>query len=190
MVAPPSVAAALDDWERVSDATETLFSAGGVTVEARIRVYEDDGLRTTVREQTGVDRSWRFFLAARLDLSPSPPTTGALRRLVASQASRGFADRLEDRGFEAVDRVESRSLRVGDADARLFRYDARCRVADLDLSVDSWLAVWAPDRTFRLAGGAYPTGVDGDGATANALGDCLDPSAFRATLFELIRATD
>ncbi|WP_435066802.1 DUF6517 family protein [Haloplanus sp. C73] len=189
MVAPPSVAADLDDWRRVSDGTETLFSAGGVSVEARVQVYEDDHLRAAVRERTGVDRSWRFFLVARLELSPSPPISGPLRGLVASRASRGFADRLETRGFERVERRERRTLRIGDDEARLFGYDAHCRVADLDLSVDGWLAVWAPDEAFRLAGGAYPTGVDGEGETAAALTDCLDPSAFRSELFELLRAT-
>lgn len=189
MVDPPSVPdERLVDWRPAGDATETPFAAPGLTVTARIRVYEDDRLRAAVRGRTGIDRSWRFFLATRLELSPSPPVTRALRGLVASRASRGFADRLEDRGFEAVERVERRSLRVGDDDARLFGYDARCRVDGITLSVDGWLAVWAPDRAFRLAGGAYPIAVvDGDGEAADALVDSLDPSAFRAELFELIR---
>jgi hypothetical protein len=195
MVAPPSVPSErLTDWRQVSDTTETPFSAGGLTVSAGIRLYEDDRLRGTVRERTGLDRSWRFFLAARLELDPSPPVTGPLRRLVASRASRGFADRLGDRGFVDVDRAERRSLRVGDADARLFRYDARCRVDGVTLDVDGWLAVWAPDRAFRLAGGAYPTAVVGaDGSAAEdvveTLETHLDPEAFRAELFELIRGT-
>jgi hypothetical protein len=189
MVAPPSVPEdRLADWRRANDLTDTPFAAPGLTVTARILLYEDDRLRAAVRERTGVDRSWRFFLATRLELAPSAPVTGPLRGLVASRASRGFADRLEDRGFEAVERTERRSLRVGDDDARLFGYDAHCRVDDVSLSVDGWLAVWAPDRSFRLAGGAYPIAVvDGDGETADALADCLDPSAFRAELFELIR---
>ena len=189
MVEPPSVPEdRLADWRRANDLSDTPFAAPGLTVTARILLYEDDRLRAAVRERTGVDRSWRFFLATRLELTPSPPVTGALRGLVASRASRGFADRLEDRGFESVERTERRSLRVGDDDARLFGYDARCRVDGVTLSVDGWLAVWAPDRSFRLAGGAYPIAVvDGDGDTADALADCLDPSAFRAELFELIR---
>lgn len=189
MVAPPPIPEdRLADWRRTDDLTDTPFSAPGLTVTARSLLYEDDRLRTAVRERTGVDRSWRFFLATRLELTPSPPVTGALRGLVASRAGRGFADRLEDRGFTAVERSDRRSLRVGDDDARLFGYDARCRVDGLTLSVDGWLAVWAPDGTFRLAGGAYPIAVaDGDGKTADALADCLDPSAFRGELFELIR---
>lgn len=189
MVDPPSVPDdLLTDWRRAGDTAETPFAAPGLTVTAHIRLYEDDRLREAVRERTGVDRSWRFFLATRLELTPSPPVTGALRGLVASRASRGFTERLEDRGFEAVERVERRSLRVGDSDARLFGYDARCRIDGVTLSVDGWLAVWAPDRDFRLAGGAYPTAVvDGAGATVDALADCLDPSAFRSELFELVR---
>jgi len=192
MVELPSVPEGrLTDWRQADDLTDTPFSAPGLTVTARILLYEDDRLRAAVRERTGVDRSWRFFLATRLELAPSPPVTGALRGLVASRASRGFADRLEDRGFDAVDRVERRTLRIGDHDARLFGYDARCRVDGVTLSVDGWLAVWAPDRAFRLAGGAYPTGVvdASDDRTADTLRDCFDPSAFRADLFALLRET-
>jgi len=192
MVDPPSVPEdRIADWRCVGDTTETPFAAPGLTVTARIRLYEDDRLRAAVRERTGIDRSWRFFLATRLELTPSPPVTGALRGLVASRASRGFADRLGDRGFDAVERTERRTLRVGDDDARLFGYDARCRVDGLTLAVDGWLAIWAPDRAFRLAGGAYPTAiVGGEGDAADALADCLDPSAFRSELFELIRGVD
>lgn len=194
MAAPPSVPTErLADWRRADETTETLFSAAGVTVTARLLTYEDDRLRSRVRERTGVDRSWRFFLAARLELTPSPPSPRALRRLVATRAGRGFVDRLEDRGFEAVDRVERRSLRVGESDARLLGYDARCRIAGIMLSVDGWLATWAPDREFRLAGGAYPTAVvdgEGEGEVAEALADCLDPAAFRTELFELVRGID
>jgi len=192
MVTPPSVPTEhLTDWRCADDTTETLFSAGGVTVTARLLLYEDDHLRSRVRERTGADRSWRFFLAARLELAPRPPVTGALRGLVASQASRGFANRLEDRGFDAVDRVERRTLRIGNHDARLFGYDARCHVDGVTLSVDGWLATWTPDRDFRLAGGVYPTGIvqSADDETADALRDCFDPSTFRADLFALLRGT-
>lgn len=192
MADPPSVPAdRLADWRTVDDTTETLFSAAGVTVTARLLRYEDDRLRARVREQTGVDRSWRFFLAARLELTPQPPVTGALRGLVASRADRGFVDRLEDRGFDAVDRVERRTLQIGEHEARLFGYDARCRVDGVALSVDGWLATWTPDRAFRLAGGAYPTGVAdaSDDRMADVLRDCFDPSAFRSDLFALLRAT-
>ncbi|MFB6103390.1 MAG: hypothetical protein ABEJ73_12610 [Haloplanus sp.] len=193
MVAPPSIPnERLTDWRRTSDAMETPFSAGGVTVTARILCYEDDRLRDAVRERTGIDRGWRFFLAARLTLDPAPPVTSALRGLVAARASHGFVDRLTERGFAAVDCVERRSFRIGDEDARLFGYDAQCRVDGVTLSVDGWLAVWAPDRTFRLAGGAYPTGVDRVASTtpqgaADALAEHLEPSTFRAELFDLIR---
>jgi hypothetical protein len=196
MVSPPSIPEGrLCGWRLTTDTTDTPFSTAGVTVTARILVYADDRLREAVRQRTGVDRTWRFFLAARLELSPSPPTTGALRSLVVSRAGRGFAGRLRNRGFTAVDRTERRTLRIGDQDARLLRYDARCPVGGLTLSVDGWLAVWVPDRNFRLAGGAYPTAVvdtpsEGDGDdTAAAVADCLDPSTFRAELFELIRGT-
>lgn len=191
MVAPPSVPEdRLDGWHHVDDTEETLFSAVGLTVTAHTLLYEDDRLRAAVRERTGIDRSWRFFLAGRLALTPSPPVTGPLRGLVAARASRGFVDRLEERGFVNVDVVERRSFRVGDDDARLFGYDARCPVDDVTLSVDGWLAVWAPDSAFRLAGGAYPTTVEEDGETGVRLADLFDPSAYREDLLALIRGTD
>jgi hypothetical protein len=187
MVSRPSLPSeGLDGWRRASDTEETPFSAPGLTVTARVLVYEDATLQAAVRERTGVDRSLRFFLAGRLELAPSPPVTGALRGLVASRASRGFADRLESRGLSAVERVERRSLRVGDDDARLFRYEAACALDRLALDVEGWLAVWAPDGAFRLAGGAYPTAVTDGDADVAAL---LDPDAFRTDLFDLIRAT-
>ncbi|WP_338738877.1 hypothetical protein [Haloplanus salilacus] len=192
MVAPPAVPdERLSNWRRVDDTTETPFDAAGVTVSARVVLFEDDDLRTVVRDRAGVDRIWRFFLAARLSVSPVPPVPGTLRGLVATRAGRDFADRLDARGFTAVDRVERRSLRIGDDDATLFRYDARCHVEGVTLSVDGWLATWVPDRDVRLAGGAYPTGVVDatEPDAAAALRDALDPTAFRSELFELIRGT-
>jgi len=160
MIAPPSVPHdLLADWRATDDTTETPFSAAGVTVTARLRLYEDDRLRARVRDYASVDRSWRFFLAARLELAPRPPVTRALRDLVASRASRGFADRLEGRGFEAVDRTERSSLRTADHEARLFGYDARCRVDGIALSVNGNRVA-----TTRTDGdGAYATVVELDG---------------------------
>jgi hypothetical protein len=192
MVAPPSVPEKrLSDWRRVDDSTETPFDAPGVTVSARILLFEDDALRATIRDRAGVDRTWRFFLAARLSVSPTPPVPGTLRGLVATRAGRDFADRLDARGFTDVDRAERRSLRVGDDDATLFRYDARCQVEGVTLSVDGWLAAWVPDQDVRIGGGAYPTGVvdAADPDAAAALRDALDPTAFRSELFELLRGT-
>jgi hypothetical protein len=193
MVDPPSVPEErLAAWHQRSDTTETPFSALGLTVSARILLYEDARLRETIRAGTGVDRTWRFYLASRLRLSPSPPMTRALEDLVASRANRGFVDRLTEQGFVAVERVDRRSLRIGGEEARLFQYDARCRIEDLTLAVDGWLAVWAPDADFRLAGGAYPTGVaerPDDGGVAATLDEQFDPQTFRSELFELIRDT-
>jgi hypothetical protein len=188
MVAPPSVPEGrLDGWRLTDDREDVPFAAPGLTVTARVLVYEDAALRETIRDRVGMDRNWRFYLAGRLELAPSPPGSGALRRLVASRASAGFADRLAERGFGSVEAVERRPFRVGDVDARLVRYRATCPVEDVTLPVEAWLAVWAPDRTFRLSGGAYPTGVRGN--DDGGLRDLLDPDAFRDDLFALIRDT-
>lgn len=192
MVASPSVPdERLSGWRQVDDSTETPFDAPGVTVSARLLLFADDTLRTAIQDRAGVDRTWRFFLAARLSVSPTPPVPGTLRGLVATRAGHDFADRLDARGFTDVDRAERRSFRVGDDDATLFRYDALCQVEGVTLSIDGWLATWVPDRDVRLAGGAYPTAIvdAADPDAAAALRDTLDPAAFRSELFELLRET-
>jgi hypothetical protein len=192
MVAPPSVPdERLSDWRQIDDSTETPFDAPGVTVSARLRLFADDTLRTAIQDRAGVDRMWRFFLAARLSVSPTPPVPGTLRGLVATRAGHDFADRLDARGFTDVDRAERRSFRVGDDDATLFRYDALCQIEGVTLSIDGWLATWVPDRDVRLAGGAYPTAIvdAADPDAAAALRDTLDPAAFRSELFDLLRET-
>ncbi|MFB6304686.1 MAG: hypothetical protein ABEH47_05935 [Haloferacaceae archaeon] len=171
-------------WERVESRSETVADLGPVEVSIATAVYEDGSLRERVRAAAGVDRTWRFFVAGRVDV-PGPSGAPALRRLVTDRAASGFADRLADRGFEDVREAERRRLRVGDAEARAVRYEATCRVEGFVLAVEGWVAVWPGDDGFRLAGGAYPRSVRE--GPADALGDLFEPERFRAELFELIR---
>lgn len=163
-------------------------------------VYEDERLRRRLRETTGIDGQWRFFFASRLAISPTTPPSGALRRLVTDRARHGFRDRLRDRGFEAPEERDRRTIRIDGTEADVTAYDATCRLGDVRLSVVGWLAVWPDDSEFLLAGGAYPTAIvetgaaaRGDGTAREAdtdeLAEHLTPDGFRDDLFALIRAT-
>ena len=119
---------------------------------------------------------------------PGSSGSGTLRRLVTDRARSGFADRLESRGFESVERAGERSF--GDVTAT--RFAARVRVDGVVADAEGWLGVWAdPERarSFRLAGGAYPRGVREapDEATRAALTGLFDPSAFRDELLAFVR---
>jgi hypothetical protein len=180
-------------WRLADESRETLFSVSRVTVTAATRVYEDQDLRSAVREATGLDRTWRFLFASRLVLNPEPPASGALRRLVTDRAKKGFAGRLADRGFEDVRNVEDRRFAVDGTDATLHHYEATVAEGDgPTLVADGWVAVWPDGARFLLAGGAYPRRVDDDGGDPGAaatLREFLDPGGFREDLLTFVRGT-
>ncbi|MFB6303170.1 MAG: hypothetical protein ABEH78_09965 [Haloferacaceae archaeon] len=102
MTTPPPVdRGPLDGWCRTETTAETVFDLGSVEVTTATAVYEDPDLRARMRDATGIDRTWRFFFATRVDV-PGGADAGALRRLVADRATAGFVDRLRDRGFADV----------------------------------------------------------------------------------------
>jgi len=182
----------LAPWTAVERKRETLFEVSKVRVRAATVVYEDREMRERVVEATGVDRTWRFFFASRLQLRPATKVSRALTRLVTNRARSGFPDQLRARGFTDVEGRGDREFRVGSTDATLCEYDATVNTGTVALAVDGWLAVWPDDGAFLLAGGAYPTSVAEAGdrpEVAGVLRDWLEPGAYRAELFELIRAT-
>ncbi|NLV02306.1 hypothetical protein [Haloferax volcanii] len=207
-LAPPALPS-LEGWVRVDDATDRPFELGPVSVVARTVVYED----ATIRERVPAtaDGPWRFLFASRLEIRPHTPPSKSLTKLVGKRASAGFRSRLEARGFSDVRRVESRTLRVrvggggdgqrdagrdddtrGDdateSEADVIRYAATVELAGVELAADAYLAVTPVDGEFRLTGGAYPREVrGGDGETAAALREAIDPERFREELFRVIR---
>lgn len=191
--APPSVPRArLDGWEHRETTSETVLDLGAAAVRTATAVYEDASLRDRLREAAGLDRTWRFFFASRVAV-PGVAPPAAIRPLVTSNARRAFADRLRDRGFDGVGTAGRRELRIDGRAARATRYEATCVVDGVELDVEGWLVVWPDgdgDGGFLLAGGAYPRAVrtapEGVGRAVEA---GLDPAAFRAELFELVRAT-
>ncbi|EMA03588.1 DUF6517 family protein [Haloferax denitrificans] len=198
-LAPPTFPS-LEGWVRVDDATDRPFELGPVSVVARTVVYEDAAIRERV--PAAADGPWRFLFASRLEIRPHTPPSKALTKLVGKRASAGFRSRLEARGFSDVRRVESRTLRVrvgggGDRDQRddateaeadVVRYAATVELAGVELAADAYLAVTPVDGEFLLTGGAYPREVrGGDGETAAALREAIDPERFREELFRVIR---
>jgi len=188
----------LDGWTRTEAYSETVFELSAVSVDGHTVVYEDDRLRTAVREATGVDRMWRFFFATRLEFSPSlPPGVGpmAVFSTVASQSDDRFVDILDERGFRSVSRGRRERVRVETGDrARLRRYNAALTVETdddrIDLPTAGLLAVWTVDGEFRLAGGAYPSRPLADVlAVEDAESDiAAGEERFREDLLGLIRA--
>lgn len=182
---PPVETALLDGWRLTASDSETVARVGPVTVTTATAVYEDDRLRERVREAAGVDRTWRFFVAGRIDV-PGPSGSAMLRRLVTDRATEGFADRLADRGFEDVQEAGRRRLRVGDEETDATRYEATCRVGGSVLGVEGWVAVRPGADGFLLAGGAHPRSVRE--APADLPESPFEPDRFRSELFELMRA--
>lgn len=181
-------------WSLVRDDVETLFRLSTVRVRGHTRLYEDRSTRTALAEATGLDRTWRFFFASRLEFEPPlPPGVGPamVQPTVWSEARRSFADDLRERGLRDVDRTHTERMRVESGErARLQGYRGRLPLpleAVAELVVAGWLAVWATGGEFRVAGGAYPEGLP---AVADALGaGSLGPTAAdcRRELFDLIR---
>lgn len=188
----PDEALAAAGWrERERDET-TPFDAAVVRVDAVTVVYEDLGLRERLREATGLDRLWRFFVASRLVLRPEASPSGPLSRLVADRAHAGFADALAERGFEGVRPTDADDVegRLPD-DARVASYAALCRLDGVSVRARGLAAVRPANGTYLLAGGAYPTDVRDapDGTTREAVAAALDPDRFREELVELIGDT-
>ncbi len=180
MTDPPAVDPPGPGWRETESSRATALDVGPVEVTVATVVFEDADLRDRVAAATGLDYPWRFAFAGRVDV-PGSASSRALGRLVTDRARSGFADRLRERGFTAVERAGTRTLDGTEAT----RYVARVAVEAVTVGAEGWLAVRpeaARERSFRLAGGAYPRSVEGapDEETGTALADLFDPGTFRA----------
>lgn len=176
-----------DGFRRTAVERTRPLALGPASVEVSTAVYEDDALQERIRAAGGPDRSWRFLVVGRVDV-PGSNASGALARLVESRAWTSFADRLRDRGVSGVERVERRTLRTGDVEATLARFEGRNTVDGVGLRVEGYLAVAPAPGGAVIAGGAYPRGVEGEGDVAALLQETFDPPAFRDDLLALVRA--
>jgi hypothetical protein len=179
-------------WTEVERSLETPFDAGIVSVEANTVVYEDDRLRARIREATGTDCQWRFFLAGRLALTPRTPPSGPLTRLFANRTHEAFADRLSERGLDGVRRAGTERRRVDDRVARVATFEALRRLDEFSVVVAAEVSVRPNDREYVVAGGAYPRRLrDGiDGESAPDVTRHLDRDAFAAELRDLMAAVE
>jgi len=176
-----------DGWVLVERETRTRFELPTMDVREHTLVYEDEGLRTRVREATAVDRTWRFLFASALSFRPPlPPVTGpaSMYATVAAEARDGFAADLRDRGVRDLDRRRTERTRTASGDrVQLTPYRGRLPVREFDRPVDvaGWLGIWITDGSFRLAGGGYPeAGLEVDDVA-------IDGSRYRDELLDLIR---
>ena len=190
---PPHVPdALLSGWRLAEDATATPYD-GAVTVTARTLVYEDADLRARVRAAAGDDLSVRFFLASRVRVSPLAVPASLLRTRVARESAEAFVARLRDVGVHDARKRDAHAETVGESRAFVAEYGGSYSVGDATLRVAARIATRTAGREFLVTGGAFPTGVVGDGETAAALSTLLSPSSYRAdlaTLMEETRATD
>lgn len=189
----PTVPADLLAGWRETEATVTRpFDARVVTVDAHTVVYDDAGLRDRIAETTGVSGRWRFFVAARLALSPQAGPSRALTRLVADRAHDGFADRLADRGLERVRERGTDRRTVAGEDARVASYEAVYDPGPVSVRTSARVAVRSADEGYLLAGGGYPTALrdSADPETGEAVAAALEPERFDEELTALIAAVE
>ncbi|QLG62082.1 hypothetical protein [Halorarum salinum] len=215
-IAPPTVPAdrlESEGW-RVADRAEgTAFDVGVVAVGTHAVVYEDARLREAIRAETGIDGTWRFFLASRVSFAGPVPNSRLLGRFVADRAHEGFRDALLERGFSNLRTTEQRRISFDEADgtpagigvdetvgaddgdgsepAEPVGYDADCVLDAVRLRTRALAAVRGTDDGRLLVGGAYPTDVREapDPEVRERLREHVDPERFEADLLALIRAT-
>jgi hypothetical protein len=188
MSGTPSVPTAkLDEWgfEEHERTTRTRLSLPQVEIREHTVVYGDARLRSSVRDSSGVDRTWRFFFATGLEfLPPLPPGVGpvAVYPMVQSEGRRGFETDLRERSIEDVERAGTERVRVDTGErATLTRYRGRHTVDGESYGVEGWFGIWTRQGRFRLAGGGFPTKLPGTAA---------EPDRYRSELLTLVRGVE
>lgn len=176
-----------EEWHHVETVEETVVRLLGVRVEARTELYEDRSLRERVREATGIDRLWRFYVATRVSFPDHDPgESGLLTRLVVSQVDDAIRETMTDHGFEDVTRRSKRSTDLGEREATLLTYGAVVPVERRRVPMEGLVAVWGDDG-YHVAGGGYPATSLADALSVE--GDGLDdagsyPEELRSLLVE------
>jgi len=170
-----------DVWSETDRSQSVLANAGPTRVLGHTLLFEPiDG--------DGLDGTNRFAFAAALSFeTPVPPGMApAVRPMVVAAAETAFADRLRERGLRSVESGRRDRLRTeAGRRARLRRFTAEYRAADdaAPVPVEAWLAVWAVDGQFRVAGGAYPTADPLDGGA-------VSPGRYREELLAFVRGVE
>lgn len=185
MPARPTLSLA-GDWRELEADERVVFSLPTMRVRGHTVVFEDPGLRESVRAATdgAVDHPVRMTFATHLAFDPPlPPGAGvaAVFPTVREAAEREFATDLRERGFERVSRGRRDRTRTDDGvRVALRQYDAAVRVDGATVDCEGWLGVWHDGGDVSLAGGAYLTEHVGDLQ--------LEPGRYRRELLDAIRS--
>ncbi|MFB6106082.1 MAG: hypothetical protein ABEJ70_03820 [Halobacteriaceae archaeon] len=183
-----------DGWERIEESESVVFEMPPVTVAARTVVYDDVGLRESVRAAApdAPDRSWRFLFAGALSIRPSLPT-GIGRRVVTPMvemaARERFVEDLRDRGLASVEGDRRERVRVATGERVTCRgFTATLSLdgaRDVALPVEGWVGTWPRGDGFRVAGGAHPAS-----SLDEVVGGAVDydPATARRDCFEFVHA--
>ncbi|WP_227131483.1 hypothetical protein [Halorubellus salinus] len=176
------------NWRKVNDEESVVFSLPTMRVRGHTVVYEDVGLRESVRAATdgAVDHPVRFAFATHLAFEPPlPPGAGvaSVFPTVRESAEREFAADLRERGFESVSRGRRDRTRTDEGvRVALRQYDATVPVNGVRVDCEGWLGVWHDAGDVSLAGGAYVTRPVG--------GVEVEPGRYRRELLEAIRTVE
>jgi hypothetical protein len=170
-----------DAWRETDRSRSVLADPGPTRVRGHTLLFEP--VEDVAVE--GVDR-FAFASALSFDVPLPPGLAPTVRPMVVSAAEGAFADRLRERGLANVDRHRRERFRT-DAGrrGRLRRVTAEYdRDGDSPpVPVEGWLATWAVDGQFRVAGGAYLTGDPlGDGS--------ISPGRYREELLAFVRGVE
>lgn len=170
------------EWTLVEESVETVFQLPAARVVGATRQYEDEQLRTAVRDATDgeIDHRFRFFAATRLGFDPMlPPGTipAMILPTVRSEAKKTFKKRLRSRGVEDVERGRRERIRVRSGNrARLVRYDGVDPVAG-GVPVAGWVGAWNDGTDFLVVTGGYPAAPLTAALDLDSTADGLDRTA-------------
>lgn len=173
----------LQDWEQTETEINRLFDLGLAHVDGHTLVYEDTQLRGLIQANTGKTDLARLFFATRIQFVPSLPPGGerVIRSRVINEVETAVADRFRQNGFTNITTADHKQLQTDSgARARVIPYDAEYEWLDTIVPIEGFAGVWSADG-FRIAGGAYPTAIDGLDIT-------IDRQKYRSELLELIAA--
>jgi hypothetical protein len=199
-------------YVQTGDETEVGFRSPVVTVRTRTQIFEDDRLRERLPGR-GVERTVRAVFGTRLAFSPpfsrAPVSPQSVVGLAARRARSEFVTDLGRSGLRDVSVAETRRLRWGSVEGRLFDIRADypldpgnvlddgtdaggSDVVHLRTQVLAGIRPWRD--TFVMAGVAYPresvaaaVGRAGLGEGAVAVEHGVDPNKAREDGIDLIR---
>lgn len=170
---------------------EVAVSAPVVTVTALTRLYEHPAWRP-VLDGAGPAKPPRSAFATKLAFDPpitDVPGVGVPSAVVgpaATYAGEEFADGLREDGLRGVRQVDRQRARLPTCEGRTLVYETTYPHERGDVSCRVRATLWPTDRTFLLAGSAFPTALPDSLADDDAV-PALDPERHRRETRGLVR---